>query len=82
MTLVLVEPGDLALFFVTCPHCRNGFGKGTKSELAFEAWDQKSAIHHRCLMLLAETPPPDELEARRAAAHRRLLVDKKALAAE
>lgn len=80
MVLVVVHPGDLALFYVKCPHCHEGFGKADKPELAFEAADQKAAIHKRCVDELSSMAEPAEVQKRYSAARDALVADRDALA--
>lgn len=79
MTLVVVEPTDVILFYVICPHCGQGFGKGDGPELVYESADQKTAIHKRCVEELAVMPTPEEVRKRRERARRSLLSDRRAL---
>lgn len=80
MVLVLVHPGDCALFYVKCPHCGDGFGKGDKPELAFEAEDQQTAIHKRCVDELVAMAEPEEVQKRFSTAREALVADRDALA--
>jgi hypothetical protein len=80
MLLVVVHPGDCALFYVKCPHCHEGFGKGDKPELAFEAVDRKTAIHKTCVDELTAMAEPEEVQKRFSTARDALLADREALA--
>lgn len=75
MRAVVVHPGDKALFFLLCPHCEQGFGKGTFPEVVFESPDQLTALHRRCVDELAAMPAPDELAERQEAVRRQLMSD-------
>ena len=79
MVLVEVWPGDKALYFVTCPHCGQGFGKGAAPELAFESPDQQTALHQACVNALAGMQEPAQRVERREALLRELVAGARAL---
>lgn len=82
MILVEVRPGDVFLHYQECPHCHQGFGKGDRPELVYEARNSQAAIHYGCVLELVDMPLPDEVSKRRQRARRRLLADRRALRVE
>lgn len=80
MLLLQIPPKDLLLWYVICPHCEAGFGKGERPELAFVSVDQKTAIHKRCVDELASMDEPAEVRERFETAREQILAERDALA--